>query len=285
MDSTAVASLCRTYMAYFELGGQVLSRPGYVGVREDAAPVVYDVNHLQLGPEARSDAAFRMLEEIFGDRAYRRVMTDPLSAPACVAALAQADFEPDATLQGLLTGALRGPAPEPWEIRPVDSERDWQRLDRLVRADHVEVDQRTGKDVYSEALTEEMQRVRRRVAPEVQFFLAWAEGEAVGFFSSWPGKGGVGMVEDLFTLPEHRGQGIARALIHCCVADARARGARSVLIGSEPDDTPKRLYAAMGFEPTCLTTAWTMRTVEPVAAEERSAPPGRQGWRSPLDRH
>ena len=91
---------------------------------------------------------------------------------------------------------------------------------------------------------------------EIQFFLAWAAGEPVAFFSSWAGVDGVGMVEDLFTLPSHRNQGIARALIHHCVADARAKGAGPVLIGSFPDDTPKDLYKAMGFEPTCLTRNW-----------------------------
>ena len=57
-------------------------------------------------------------------------------------------------------------------------------------------------------------------------------------------------------MPGFRGQGVARALIQHCVADARARGARDELIGSDPNDTPKQLYAAMGFEPTCLTRGW-----------------------------
>ena len=64
------------------------------------------------------------------------------------------------------------------------------------------------------------------------------------------------MVEDLFTRPSHRNRGIARALIHHCVADARARGAVDVLIGAIYDDTPKNAYAAMGFESTCLTWEW-----------------------------
>ena len=34
----------------------------------------------------------------------------------------------------------------------------------------------------------------------------------------------------------HRGRGLARALIHHCVADARARGADAVLIGAVPGD-------------------------------------------------
>ena len=67
------------------------------------------------------------------------------------------------------------------------------------------------------------------------------------------------MVEDLYTHPDHRGRGLARALIHHCVADGRARGADAVLIGAQVDDTPTAIYAAMGFPPTCLTQAWRPR--------------------------
>ena len=90
----------------------------------------------------------------------------------------------------------------------------------------------------------------------MQFFLASVDGTDVSFFSSFaaPGSGAgrVGIVEDLFTLREHRGRGVARALIRHCVADARARGAREVSIGAEPADWPQRWYAALGFEPALL---------------------------------
>jgi GNAT superfamily N-acetyltransferase len=202
MDSFSAASLCRTYSAYFALGGDVTEGPGCRAVRQDANPLVYDVNHLQVGPEAELDAALAFFEASLGDRTYRRIMTDPFTPPGFAATLSLESYLVGPTLQGLLTGTLQGPMPRACEIRPVD-------------------------------------------------------GAAVAYFSSWPGIAGVGMVEDLFTLPSHRGRGIARALIHHGVADARTRGAQSVLIGSDPDDTPKHLYAAMGFEPTCVTWGWT----------------------------
>jgi len=256
MTDRAVAALCRTYRAYLALGGDTIDGPGCLAVRQDATPLVHDVNHLQLGADAEPGPAFDFLETSFGDRPYRRVMTDPFTSPRLLARLSLEDYQPGRTLQGLLTGRLRGPAPESWEIRPVVGDTEWRKLDRLVRALHVEIDRKTGRSVYSEEVSAQIQQVRRRAAPRVQFFLAWDEGEAVAFFSSWPGVDGVGMVEDLFTLPSHRGRGIARALIHHCVEDARARGAKSVLIGSDPDDTPKHLYEAMGFEPVCVTWGW-----------------------------
>ena len=47
-----------------------------------------------------------------------------------------------------------------------------------------------------------------------------------------------------------------RALIHHCVADARAKGAEDVLIGAIAGDPPKHAYAAMGFASTCLIWEW-----------------------------
>src|SRR5882672_2569888 len=59
-------------------------------------------------------------------------------------------------------------------------------------------------------------------------------------------------VEDLFTRADFRGRGIGTALISACVADARARGAGPILIGARPTDTPKHMYAALGFRPLCV---------------------------------
>ena len=64
---------------------------------------------------------------------------------------------------------------------------------------------------------------------------------------------GVGMVEDLFTLPARRRRGVATAIIARAVADLRRRGAGPVLIGAHAGEPPKRLYAALGFAPVCVT--------------------------------
>ena len=156
------------------------------------------------------------------------------------------------------------------DIRPVASAEQWALLDQLARLNHQEQNDKNGNALLSEEFTTQMQAFRLARCEEVRFFLAWSEGNAVAFLSSWPGPespaaiapgiGRVGMVEDLFTHPDHRGRGIARALIHHCVADARARGADAVLIGAEVDDSPKAIYAAMGFAPTCLTQAWRRQT-------------------------
>jgi GNAT superfamily N-acetyltransferase len=106
----------------------------------------------------------------------------------------------------------------------------------------------------------EFQAYRGAKAPHVRFWLAYADLEPVAYFSSWPGVAGVGMVEDLFTRREYRHRGIATALIAHCVAEARSRGAREVMIGADPTDTPMRMYAAMGFRPLMVTANYFRST-------------------------
>jgi len=231
-------------------------------VRHDDSPLIYYANHLQVDDDVDADVALAFLESELGHLGHREVLTTPSTPAPFVARLALEGYVGEPTLQGLLTGDLLGPAPVEHDIRRVDSAEDWTHLDALVRADHVETNTRSGNARLTEEVTRQMQAVRRLAAPEVQFFLLWDEGEPVAFFSSWPGTGGLGMVEDLFTLPSHRGRGIARSLIHHCVADARARGADAVLIGSIPSDTPKHMYAAMGFETACLTWEWVREGVK-----------------------
>jgi predicted N-acetyltransferase YhbS len=53
----------------------------------------------------------------------------------------------------------------------------------------------------------------------------------------------------LFVEAAFRHRGLATALIHHCVRRCREAGAGPVVIVADPDDTPKHMYAAMGFRP------------------------------------
>jgi GNAT superfamily N-acetyltransferase len=103
----------------------------------------------------------------------------------------------------------------------------------------------------------QMFEVKRLKQPPVQYFMAYVKDKPVAYFNSWAGIAGVGQVEDLFTLQKFRKRGIARALIHDCVADARTKGAGPVVIAADPTDTPKRIYAAMGFRPVAVQSHYT----------------------------
>ncbi len=106
-------------------------------------------------------------------------------------------------------------------------------------------------------IARQMLATKRLKQPPAQYFMAYVRNRPVAYFNSWAGIDGVGQVEDLFTLPRFRKRGIARALIHHCVADARAKGAGPVIIAADPTDTPKRIYAAMGFRSLVVQSHYT----------------------------
>ena len=56
-------------------------------------------------------------------------------------------------------------------------------------------------------------------------------------------------VEDVYTVPEERGRGHARALVTHAASLARQAGHELIFIGADDNDWPKQLYGRIGFEP------------------------------------
>jgi len=55
-------------------------------------------------------------------------------------------------------------------------------------------------------------------------------------------------LEELYVVPERRGQGLGRALLEAAMEHARDRGARHIDLNTSEDDVAARaLYARMGF--------------------------------------
>jgi predicted GNAT family acetyltransferase len=67
--------------------------------------------------------------------------------------------------------------------------------------------------------------------------------------------GSVAQVEDVYTVPEERNRGHARALVTKAVEVARAVGYELVFIVADADDWPRHLYRRIGFEPVGRTWA------------------------------
>jgi len=57
----------------------------------------------------------------------------------------------------------------------------------------------------------------------------------------------VGLVDTVMTAPEHRGQGLASALIKRAIDAAASLGLEAMLLYTSPDTGPYRLYASLGF--------------------------------------
>lgn len=190
----------------------------------------------------------RVDEEFEG--AHRMFHVDFRTPPSFEARLRFDGYQRSETLVLVLEGELRG-APRPHEIHEIDNERDWAAYSALQRVDWDEF-HTTGYAHEAPSAGDQMARTRRLKSPPLRYWLVYDEGEPRGYFSSWEGVDGIGQVEDLFVHPDWRHRGLGTTLIHQCVADARSRGAGPVVIATDPADTPKHMYAAMGWEPVAV---------------------------------
>ena len=62
---------------------------------------------------------------------------------------------------------------------------------------------------------------------------------------------GVASVDNVFTAPDARGRGYARALVTHGIDVARGLDPELIFIIADDDDTPKELYAKLGSRPPC----------------------------------
>jgi len=246
------------HAGYHALGNRVRPLVGGTLITNSTYAQVHDAN-LVVHPTDRSGCPDHAIGQIGGALApplRPHVHMGAGTFDALEARLAADGWDLTMTLELVLHDALLGAAP-PIDIRLARTDDDWDAVGGMFRADHIEGALREERLPYPQAVTGAVVDVKRAKAPAVRVWVARDEGVDCGFFTSWPGVDGVGMVEDLFVLAEHRGRGIARALIHRAVADARARGADPVLIGALVDDTPKDLYRRMGFAPLLMRRCWT----------------------------
>ncbi len=249
-----------TFEEWLTLGTQRTEGPACYGTLSPGLPQVYDGN---LIAALRAETAEQMAQVLaFADElheglGHRHILAGPDTTALALAAMAQAGYAADPAIQLLLQGELKGPAPQPLDLRPVESEEDFGSAARLMRLwaeeDNAKPD---AKFQYSEEVSRQMAMSLAAKSPAFRRFLVRMDGIDVGVFGSFAGSNGVGMVEDLYTVPSYRHRGVARALIHHCVNDARSRGAEHVLIGADPDDTPRFFYQALGFEPACITWSY-----------------------------
>ena len=86
---------------------------------------------------------------------------------------------------------------------------------------------------------------------ETRFFGVPVGGEMVSWTDLYLAQG-VGQVEDVATLPEHRGKGYASAVVLRAVEEARRAGADFVFLVADDEDWPKELYGRLGFDPVGL---------------------------------
>lgn len=242
--------------ANLALGHEIFAVEGATFVRDTRYPRVYDANHVAHVTAATPDEIERLLVRV--DREYahcehRAFHTDYLTPPRFEARLQLDGYEMSQSLVMVLEGELGG-APKPCDIRPVDNDAAWDAFFALNKHDWSEYAARLGKPDGATGV--DLARTQVLKSPPVRHWLVYTDGEPRGYFNAWEGIDGVGQVENLFVRAEYRHRGLATALIHHCVADARAHGAGPVVIVADATDTPKLMYAALGFRPLAIKRSW-----------------------------
>jgi GNAT superfamily N-acetyltransferase len=241
------------FQAHQALGNEQFQADGATFVRNRDIPGVWDANHVTQVTASTPDAIERLLARVereYAGFAHRRFDLDFATPPQFAARLVLEGYQRSDALVMLLEGDLAGSA-KPYDIRPVTDEGDWQTYAGLY-----DVDWRGYREKipgpFDEETARQMVLSRRSKWPSAPLWLACVDGTAQAYCTSWLGPGDMGLVEDLFTLPDFRHHGLATALVHHCVAEARREGAGPVVIVADATDTPKHMYAAMGFRPVAV---------------------------------
>lgn len=243
--------------AFHALGNDRLDVDGAVFIRNRETPAIWDANHVTHVTASSHDQIDRLLERVEREYAgfrHRRFDLDFTTPPQFEACLTLEGYQRSDALVMLLEGEPAGTA-KPYHIRPVMDEADWQVYAPLHDIDWREYSERIPGS-FDENTAGQMMLSRRSKSPPARLWLAYLDRQARAYCSSWVGPSGVGLVEDVFTHPDFRRRGLATALIHHCVAEARRESAGPVVIVADATDTPKRMYAAMGFRPVAVVSTY-----------------------------
>jgi len=156
-------------------------------------------------------------------------------------------------------------------LAPWFAEHGW-RIDRhVVMAQLRPAERQADLSLVRELVEEALRPARRRLledepwaTPEVveqlfaakaligervtaRFFAVLVDGEIVSYTDLYV-DGADAQIEDVGTLPEHRGRGHATAVILAAIAQAREAGADFVFLVADAEDWPKELYRRLGFD-------------------------------------
>ena len=262
MTSETARSIAEAYGWQRSLGHSCIATPYGRIVANPAHPEVWDANHAdRITARTRDeiDAVLAAMDEHLSHTPWRVAHTDGSTPDAFLARLAFEGYaERPLVIQMALQGDLTNRGAE-ITLRPVVTDGDWALLQDLVMLDQAE-GRKTGDLELSQAFAESWVAAGRAKGPDYPYSLVLRDGTAVAYGACAAAPNGVGMIDDLFTLPSARRTGIATALIAACVDRLRAAGCRTIFLGALATERPRRLYARLGFHPVGLARSWVRDT-------------------------
>jgi GNAT superfamily N-acetyltransferase len=243
------------------LGNETFEAAGARFVRNVNVPDVWDANHvdrIRAATPGEIDALLDRARREYAHCHHLRFDVDPSTPPEFEARLQLDGYVAGEGLVSILEGDLVGHA-RTFDIREVGDASGWTAYGALKALNWAESRERMGQQPQPD-VGRRFVAAERGKSPPRRYWLALIDGAPQGFLSSWEGTARVGQVEDLFVHPEYRHRGLATALLHHCVADCRAHGAGPVAIVADPTDTPKQIYAAMGWRPVAVIRQYRIAT-------------------------
>jgi GNAT superfamily N-acetyltransferase len=236
-----------------------------VGFRSPSLAAVWTLNQLRLDSMLSPTQVVAFSEEHQADLPYRHVVVED---PETARSLAPALLADGWAMEREVVMALSGPiVPVPThDPRVVELSED-EALSLMRRWDTDE-----HPDASADTIDQLVEAARRegRVWPERRFGVLDHSRSPLSMTKLRSGDD-VAHLEDVYTVPEARGRGFARALVTHAAELAGGRpdraGAGCVFIVADEDDWPKNLYAEVGFRPV----GWT-RTFHLEIGDRRPDP-------------
>jgi ribosomal protein S18 acetylase RimI-like enzyme len=227
-------------------------------LRYDANMAIVD---RPLGDATAEDVA-RILDEAYEGFRHREVeFASAVDADAIAMGMAEHGYG----VEGLVVMVLR---------READREPDLTATEELTFEDYrplsheIHLRQPWSSDP---AVAQNMAEFRKVLADEVgaRFFGQRVDGVLAGSCELYV-MGDTAQIEDVNTLEEFRGLGIARNVVLRAAHEAREAGATFVFLFADVDDWPRHLYTRLGFDDVGESRLF-LRTPEGDRSDDRSA--------------
>ena len=138
------------------------------------------------------------------------------------------------------------------QVKSVGREKDFQPLfSAYAKWLAVNIQRENGITLDStELLHSFMEGVDKFYSPKGRFYLAEQDGDFVGVGCLKTLEGGMGEIKRMFVREDHRGMGIAKAILDRLIAEARAIGYPKIRLDSPRFAAASHgLYRSRGFQP------------------------------------
>lgn len=210
--------------------------------RTRSLPQVWTLNQLRITSPSPAEEVVALAHIHQGDLPYRHVVvTHPDTAAA---------------LEGELSGTAWHAEHDLYLAMPADARLDdpGEAPSELDEHEMVELMRHWMVEEHPEASAEALEQLAQyqlrsaRASRERRFGMRDEEGRPVAL-TKLRSDGTTAWVEDVYTVPAHRGRGHARHLVTHAAALGVQQGHQLVFIIADDDDWPKGLYTEVGFRP------------------------------------